>query len=178
MVAKKKPIWPIKLTIVLVLVTLLAFLPWESIFSVEFKPDYFQRVVVGGIGLGGFFILLCIVMFSLLRYDRWFSGLAVLVIPCFLMLVAFLFVLNLIAPNANWQDEAVYRSGNDYIVLESIEYKDLIESRIIRTTAPYNKLRRVEELRFLSADDNWFVGDNIRYKGKLWYKQTVKGKGQ
>lgn len=167
--------WPVKLTSALVIITVLGFIPWDSVFLVELKSDSLQRVIVGFMGLGGLFFLLCVIMVCIMRFNRWYSGLAMLLIPVALMFIGFLLLLNFIAPPAYWKDEATYRSGNDFLVIQAIEYSDdLIDSRIIRTHTPYSKVRIIEELHLISADENGFVGNSVIYKGKTWFKQPCK----
>src|SRR5579872_5603705 len=95
------PIWPVKRILALIFFILIAFIPWENVLSVEFNSDQFQRIT-GDAGLVALMILLFTLMISLLRYNKWYSGLAILVIPCVLLLIAFVFLLTLVSPKAYW----------------------------------------------------------------------------
>lgn len=178
-IAPQEPKWPVKLIATLLIVTLVGFIPWESIFSVELRSDTLPRLIIGIMGLAGLFILLCTLLLCIMRYDKWYSGLAMLLSPFALIPIAVMLVLNLIAPSEYWQDEAVYRSGNDYLVVQVIDYGvtgGFTRSRIILTPTPYNKIRKVEELHLIGADEDRFSGNAVVYKGRTWLKLQGSGK--
>ncbi len=58
--------------------------------------------------------------------------------------------------------------------MQAIEYSDdLMDSRLIRTRTPYSKIRIVEELHLIPADENRFSGNAVVFDGKTWNKQRV-----
>ncbi|MGF7038326.1 hypothetical protein [Mucilaginibacter lappiensis] len=168
--------WSLRLIMFFVVITILGFLPWESIFSIQIRDSVLACLTNSSMGLFGLLGLLC-TLAVFIRPNKRVTLLAKILSGCLAIPLCFLWILNLMLPTFYWNDTDVYRNGDDYLVVQEQETfvtTSLTYPRVVRTTSPYSMIRVVEEQLNLKSYDSHFEGNVITYKGKTWYKEPKK----
>ncbi|MEN0055119.1 MAG: hypothetical protein AAGC65_15700 [Mucilaginibacter sp.] len=168
--------WSLWLLWLFATITVLSFTPWESIFSIQIRDRVLEWLTGTSIGLFGVLGLMCTIIFITRTKNDRISIAATILSGFISVVVVILLALNFVLPDFNWNDTAIYRNGNDYLVIQ--EQETFVTSnetypRIIRTTSPYGMIRIVEEQVNLNRYDSRFQGDVITYEGKIWRKEPL-----
>jgi hypothetical protein len=96
-----------------------------------------------------------------------------LLAPFILIPVVFMWIISLFALT-KWQDQTVYKNGDDYLILQGMMYgKDdaAMDYRLVRTASPHSSIRYIEEQQNLGGNEDWHFGDSTIFNGKIWHKQ-------
>ncbi len=152
---------------------IIGFIPWESLLSIQIRNDILISLTSFSMGLAGLLGLICTVLINIIHNKKRFSKIAMLLLPCLLIPIALVLIVNLLLPTFKWQDTDVYRNGNDYLVVQEFEgfvTSNLRNPRIVRTTSPYGIIRIVEEQQELKNDDR-FRANEVFYNNKTWHKE-------
>jgi hypothetical protein len=174
---QQSPAWLKQLIKVSAVITAVGFIPWDSLLSLEIRDDTLAMLMDGTVGISGLFLLLCCLLIRVMQYDKWYSGLAMLLAPFVLMPLAFVRLFSLIGP-AKWEDQTIFRNGNEYLILEGIYYgRDDMQMhyRLIRTGSLDGIIRHIQEQRTLTANnEEAYYRNEVVYADKRWHKQLVK----
>ncbi len=162
------------LAIVFTLMVILGFFPWEQVLPIQIinaKLRFLTSITFGLIGVLG---LIIIVLFFLRAIKNVLSQIVFAVLVFLLTPIICFIVLGFIIPDFYWQDDRIYKNGNDYIVLEEFDgfvTSNLSAPRLVRTKNPNAGIRIIEEKIQLTLPNNKFGGNEFVYKGKTWRKQ-------
>jgi hypothetical protein len=171
----KPPVkWPVKLILAFAFVALLGLTPWETILSIQIMNGTLKLLTGTNLGLFGLSGLLFTLLISCMLYKPPFALPAAILLSIAALVVSGVFTIGLVLPDFEWQDKAVYRNGNDYLVMQ--EQETFVTSseqppRVLRTTSPYGMVRRVQGW-VLPKDVELFGGNEVFYEGKLWRKNS------
>jgi hypothetical protein len=113
----------LRITLILLAVTTLAFLPWQAILSIEVRSTGLGKIT-SCLGWGCLFLLLCSALVLIIQYETWISGLMLLVLPIVIFVEGMLTLLIAIIPPGKWHDQAVYHNGNNYLIMQDNEIGD------------------------------------------------------
>jgi hypothetical protein len=158
-------------------ITMLGFVPWEPLLSIQIRNNVLIFFTSSLGELVGLFGLILTLLVYLERYKH-ITILKVLLAGSLMFIILF-FVTELLMPAFDWKDKSVYRSGNDYLVVQEFDgfvTTSIKNPRVVRTTSPYGMVRLVEEQFNLADNDNRFDGNTIIYEGKTWHKEKFQKK--
>ncbi|WP_299584449.1 hypothetical protein [Mucilaginibacter sp.] len=173
---KQKAKWPFKIIPALGVITLFGFIPWEVVFSMEIRNETLQNLANGQLAWGALFFLICACFAKLLQLTKgWLQGMLFMLFPILLFFTGSIWAISVTWLSPQWRDQGIYRNGDDYLVVQIIEYGitgDHIESRLIRTASPYGMIRGIEEQHPLNSNDDIFTrgANEAIYANKTWHK--------
>lgn len=175
-VSPKLPIkWPGKLILAFAFMALLGLMPWEDLFSFQVLNSTLKLLTGTSVGLFGLAGLLFTLRICFMRYKPPFALPAAIFLSIAAWVVSGMFVLGLVLPDFEWQDIAVYRNGNDYLVMQEQETfvtSSIQKPRVLRTTSPYGMVRRIEEWVAPQYLDR-FGDKEVVYDGRRWSKEVL-----
>jgi hypothetical protein len=172
--------WFKRLLLVLSLGMVLGVLPLERLLSIQIRAEILRWLTDGTLASWCLFLLLCMCFTILLETTKgWLTGLVMLLFPLLLLPTGAIALLGLAFPlSSTWQDQAIYRNRDDYLITQGILYgRDdaVMDYRLIRTTSPQGVIRWLEECKKLPANEDSFdfLSDSISYRGKVWHKLNI-----
>jgi hypothetical protein len=173
-----KPVNPpvskrLKRTICISLViSLVSFIPiiMPDSFPFEIRNVALAFLTGGALAFGSLFILLSALMILIMRYDKWTSGLAMLLFPFLLAPVGLIALFFMVAgPFNQWRDDTIYRNGDDYLIKQSNIDGDLELWRLIKTRSPYSGIRVISEVdKPGDKEDSRFNTATVIFADKRW----------
>ena len=177
---RQKVKWPFNIITTLGVITLLGFIPWEVIFSIEIRNEALQNLANGQLAWGAMFFLICACFVKLLQLTKgWLQGVFFMLFPLLLLFAGFIWAISIIGLSPRWHDRDIYRSGDDYLVVQMISNGvpgDRIQWRLEQTRSPFAMIRKIEELHGLDGNNDVFTrtGNEAIYKNKTWRKVQAK----
>jgi len=167
------PKWGSKLIIFFLASMMLGLIPWETMLSIQIRNNILSLLTdsrFGLFGLIGLLITLWIFIKGISRLTLFIKiGSGCLAIP-----LAFLLFMDFVLPTFRWYDIAVYRNGNDYLVVQEQETfvtSNLKRPRVIRTKSPYGMIRKIEEEFEITDNDDRFDDKYVLYNGNRWIRE-------
>jgi hypothetical protein len=152
---------------------LLGFIPWKTLFSVEFRNLFLEYLTSPSLGFIGLIALSIFLIFGVSKTDYRFRFGAIVI--CSVLTICFVFCLFfcLLTSGIKWTDGSIYNNGSEYLIVEEFDNfvtNSVVEPRVIHTTSPYSAIRKIEIRK--DANNDLFGGDSLVYRGKVWHKKT------
>lgn len=161
-----------KLSLVLALLGLIPCLEW---FSIEIRcpfANFWWRRLLGSVSLLTFLILLFI---RILKKDKWYSALAILLFP-FAIIISGLMTLISIIPTPKWYDISFYQHRNRYLIVERYEgWAFTNVSYRYAITCPLSKnFRLIKRSEPLGHYPENLGCEIIEFEGIIWKNVDIK----
>lgn len=159
------------LVVVLITIAVLGLIPWEAWLAIEIRTPWLHLCAIG---LGSLFALVSLSVMSLLRRkNAWSAVLGMFLAAFTLFPLAAMIFFSFLFPDFRWQDSAVYKNNDQYLVKQ--EYESFVTNsdvapRILLTSSPYGMFRKIKIVPILDIDPQ---KDHIIYNGKMWEKQVI-----
>jgi hypothetical protein len=185
----QKPNWLKRLVISLALVTILGAVPWEDIFSFEYRNQTLLMLASGALSFGTLTLLLCVYFINVVSgYSKQKEIKAIfLIIGIFIS--GFLLAISTAFNPDVWQDIAIYQNHDKYLALQFNAFGftgERTEWRFIKTAKPYSTVRRINILNICGIRQKFdlpeFGNEYIHPKtfiiveGKKWYLCFINSK--
>lgn len=176
---KRKVDWRTRLIVILALLVIVGFIPWESWFPIEIRDKTLRMLADDNLGFGALFLLACFGFGRLLSSVKGFAqGLLFLLTPFLIMGTTIILVLSVFFTHMDWNDVAVYKNGDEYLVIQRFD-EFAIQSnetwRMVRTSSATGMIRWIEEQYPLNERNNKYISgkDSILFSNKTWHKIEV-----
>lgn len=164
----------------LALAAIVGFIPWESLFPIEIRNKTLRALANGSFGFGALFLLACFGFRRALNRVKGFAqGFLFLLTPFLIIGAAIGWVICVIFPSLGWNDIALYKNGDEYLVIQRFDgfaFESKEQWRFVRTNSGAGAVRWVEEQRPLNpqAGDYMKGRDNITFSNRAWHKIPVE----
>lgn len=167
-----------KLTAIIMIVV--GIVPWESCFELDIRSDTFMMLNNGGLFWGGLILLQFIYILKFFVNECIGRAVRIILLIAGILSSSYcLYISNILQPNI-WQDKAMYRNDDSYIILQFNSFGLLGEHtdiRLIETSNPDLPVRSIRIIKSGYALQNQFnlteFGDFVKPIPALkWNKKT------
>ncbi len=175
----RKITWQTRIILLLALVAIVGFVPWETLFPIEIRNKTLRAMANGCLGFGSLFLLACFGFPRFLsRFKGFAQGILFLLTPLLILGAGIGWLISVIFPPSGWNDIALYKNGDEYLVIQrfdSFAFESNEQWRILRTSARAGIVRWIEEQRPLNPQVGDYMKDkdNITFSNKAWHKIEI-----
>jgi hypothetical protein len=184
MLKSQKPNWSKRLVISLVLLTVFGIVPWEDIFSLEYRNQILITLAGGALSFGAITMLLCVYFINVMSGHSKQKGIIATLLIIGIIVSGGLLVISTVFNPDLGQDIAVYQNHDKYRVLQFNAFGlrgERTEWRLIKTLEPYSAIRRIDILKISDIRQKFNLPEfgneyihprkSIIIGGKIWYLQ-------
>jgi len=175
----KRVDWRTRLMLILAVFVVVGFIPWESWFPIEIRNATLRGLTNGELGCGALFLLACFGFGRLLnRVKGVAQGFLFLLTPFLIIGTAIALLLSMFFTRLDWNDVAVYKNGDEYLVIQKFDELSTQSNetcRMVRTSSATGMIRWIDEQHPLNERDSRYIDikDSVTFSNKTWRKIQV-----